>query len=107
MNPRIIRIHDEADKEKLKQKDELMSMMSQYMVRAVIDGIGTAFNGRKHQMILDGKPLFRRSIDEIGLSEEEIMEIRMKEAIAVQDAWAESVSRNSKRPASDGPSENK
>lgn len=94
MNPRIIRIHDEVAKEKLKQKDELMSMMAQYMLRAVIDGIGTAFNGNKHKMILDGKPLYRKSIDEIGLSEEEIMEIRMKEAIAAQDKWMESVAKD-------------
>lgn len=65
----------------------MMHSLGFYIMSAVTNSIGAAFNGRSHRSTYPKEPIFKKYFDDMNLTEEERLERDMKLAIASEDAW--------------------
>lgn len=88
MNPRKYKLHIIAYNEKIKRQDEIIwSAIGNYIVSAVTVAVEKCLHGKKAKASYIKEPLLKHLGEDIGLTEEEIFEKEMQEAIANEEKW--------------------
>lgn len=87
MNPRILNIHTEAHKKRLKEQDVMNWYQGQYYLSAIVTALDGCFNGKKAKSKYIETPIM--SNEKFGKTEEEIQQMELEKLVAQEMAWME------------------
>jgi hypothetical protein len=87
--PTDLKPYEIAYKERMKQIDYQLWLNGVYTESAVFCAIDKAFSGKKAQSKYIEEPLLETALKYDDMTEEEIMDMKIREAIAAEEKWSQ------------------